>query len=108
MTAGIDLITHRAMKLLARSGLALAAFFAAGCASPTPVAPGNYYVDVEFTVAPNGRTTDAKVIKTNAPKELQQEALQDVSRYRAEPAAQATRGRRTIEYNVEAEPEKKQ
>ena len=96
------------MKPAVRSGLALAALFAAGCASPAPVAPGTYYVDVEFTVAPNGRTTDAKVIKTNAPKAFQQEALQEVSRYKAEPAAQATRGRRTIEYNVEAEPEKKQ
>ena len=84
---------------------ALAALLAAGCASPKPIAPGNYYVDVEFTVAPDGRTTDAKVIKTNAPREVQDEALREISRFKAEPAVQASRGRRTIEYNVEAAPE---
>ena len=95
----------KSFRLLSASILAL---LAASCA-PAPVAPGNYYVDVEFTVTPQGKTTDAKVIKTNAPKEFQQEALREVSRYKAEPATQATRGRRTIEYNVEAAPpEKKQ
>ena len=98
-----------AVKTARRLLPVLAALLAAGCATPTPVAPGNYYVDVEFTVAPDGRTTDAKVIKSNAPKEFQQEALREVSRYKAEPAADPTRGRRRIEYTVEAPaPEKKE
>lgn len=97
------------MNIATRSLLALATLLAAGCASPTPVAPGNYFVDVEFTVTPEGKTKDAKVIKSDAPKEFQQEALSEVSRYKAEPAAQSTRGRRRIEYSVEAAPpEKKQ
>jgi TonB family protein len=92
-----------AVKTVRRLLPVIAALLAAGCATPTPVAPGNYYVDVEFTVAPDGRTTDAKVIKTNAPKEFQQEALQEVRRYKAEPSADPSRGRRRIEYSVEAE-----
>ncbi len=83
----------------------LASLFAGACASaPTEEIDPNkrsYFVDVEFTVAPDGRTTDAKVVETDAPKQLQQEALEEVRRYRAEPAAEATRGRRRIEFAVQ-------
>ena len=83
----------------------LAILFAAGCATEPmePIDPNkrSYFVDVEFTVAPDGRTTDAKVVETDAPKQLQQEALEEVRRYRAEPAAEATRGRRRIEFAVQ-------
>lgn len=90
--------TSRALSLLA-------ILLAAGCATePTePIDPNKraYFVDVEFTVAPDGRTTDAKVVETDAPRQLQQEALEEVRRYRAEPAAEATRGRRRIEFAVQ-------
>jgi TonB family protein len=100
------LITHPAMKPAARLGLALAVLLAAGCATQPPLDPNkkSYFVDVEFTVAEDGKTTDAKVIRTDAPKQLQKEALEEVRRYRAEPSARATKGRRTIEFAVEANP----
>lgn len=98
-----------AVKAVRRLLPIIAALLAAGCASQTPVAPGNYFVDVEFTVGTDGRTKDAKVIQSNAPKEFQQEALMEVSRYKAEPSADPSRGRRRIEYSVEEEqPVKKQ
>ena len=84
--------------------LSTAIFLAAGCAAPEPPIDPNkksFFVDVEFTVDRDGRTKDAKVINTDAPKRLQQAALADVSRYRAEPSAEPTRGRRRIEYNID-------
>ena len=84
--------------------LAAATLLAAGCATPEPPIDPNkksFFVDVEFTVAPDGRTKDAKVINTDAPKQLQKAALEEVNRYRAEPSAEPTRARRRIEYNVE-------
>ena len=76
--------------------------YGAGEVMPTSVWNStNYFVDVEFTVDRDGRTKDAKVINTDAPKQLQQTALADVSRYRSEPSAEPTRGRRRIEYNLD-------
>ncbi len=98
-------IWHGAVKSIRPLLSSIAVLLAAGCATPPAIAPGNYFVDVEFTVAPDGQTKDAKVIQTNAPKEVQQEAILEVSRYKAEPSAQASRGRRRIEYNIEKEPE---
>lgn len=91
------------MKTLSRLIVVLAAFLLAGCAVEPPLDPNkkSYFVDVEFTVAPDGKTTDAKVIKTDAPKQLQKAALEEVRRYRAEPATRATKGRRTIEFAVQ-------
>ena len=85
-----------------RSFSALVLLLAAGCATEA-VDPNKsyYFVDVEFTVGTDGKTTDAKVIRTDAPKALQKEALAEVSRYRADPAAQPTKGRRTIEFAVD-------
>jgi TonB family protein len=84
--------------------VAAATLLAASCAAPEPPIDPNkksFFVDVEFTVDRDGRTKDAKIIKTDAPKQLQQAALADVSRYRAEPSAEPTRGRRRIEYNAD-------
>lgn len=83
--------------------LALGSLFFASCASEPPLDPNkkSYFVDVEFTVGRDGRTTDAKVIETDAPKQLQKEALDEVNRYRAEPSAEPTRGRRRIEMTID-------
>lgn len=82
-----------------------AVLFAASCATgPDPsVDPKqkNFYVDVEYTIATDGRTKDAKIIATDAPKQLQKEALEEVSRYRADPSVDASRARRRIEYSLE-------
>lgn len=81
------------------------ALFTASCATgPDPsVDPKqkNFYVDVEYTIAPDGRTKDAKIIATDAPKQLQKEALAEVRRYRADPSVDASRARRRIEYSLE-------
>ncbi|RYD65912.1 MAG: hypothetical protein EOP83_06315, partial [Verrucomicrobiaceae bacterium] len=68
-----------------------------------PIDPNkkNFFVDVEFTVDRDGKTKDAKIISTDAPKQLQKAALADVSRYRSEPSVDVTRGRRRIEYNAD-------
>jgi TonB family protein len=84
--------------------LSAATLFAAGCAAPEPPIDPNkksFFVDVEFTVDRDGRTKDAKIIKTDAPKQLQQAALADVNRYRSEPSVDVSRGRRRIEYNID-------
>ena len=93
-----------AMKPTRLLPLSAAVLLAASCAAPEPpVDPNkkNFFVDVEFTVDRDGRTKDAKIIKTDAPKQLQQTALADVSRFRSEPSAEPTRGRRRIEYNID-------
>ena len=86
-----------------RSLLALASLLAAGCATAPPLDPNkkSYFVDVEFTVGRDGKTTDAKVISTDAPQAMQKAALDEVLHYRAEPAAEPTRGRRRIEMMVD-------
>lgn len=91
------------MKSAGRSLISAAILLAAGCATPEIIDPNkkSYFVDVEYTIGADGRTKDAKVIKTDAPKQLQEEALKEVSRYRADPASQSSRARRTIEFAVE-------
>lgn len=84
--------------------LSAASVFAASCAAPEPpIDPSkkNFFVDVEFTVGRDGKTKDAKIISTDAPKQLQKTALEDVSRYRSEPSVDESRGRRRIEYNID-------
>ena len=92
----------KVVRLLFPSAAAI--LLAASCAAPEPPIDPNkksFFVDVEFTVDRDGRTKDAKIIKTDAPKQLQQTALADVSRFRTEPSAEPTRGRRRIEYNID-------
>ena len=84
--------------------LSATALFAASCAAPEPPIDPNkksFFVDVEFTVDRDGKTKDAKIINTDAPKQLQQAALADVNRYRSEPSVDVSRGRRRIEYNID-------
>ena len=82
-----------------------AALFTASCATgPDPSVDPNqksFYVDVEYTIAPDGRTKDAKIIATDAPKQLQKEALEEVRRYRADASVDPSRARRRIEYSLE-------
>ncbi|MCW1925426.1 energy transducer TonB [Luteolibacter arcticus] len=93
------------MNLVRLLCLSAAALLAAGCAGgPDPsIDPKkkSFFVDVEYTVGTDGKTKDAKVISTDAPKQLQQEALREVSRYRADPSVDVSRGRRRIEYSVD-------
>jgi hypothetical protein len=90
------------VNIIHRSLLALATLLAAGCATEA-IDPNkkSYFVDVEFTVGKDGKTTDAKVISTDAPKAMQKAALEEVLHYRAEPSAEPTRGRRRIEMMVD-------
>lgn len=83
--------------------LALGSLFLASCATEPALDPNkkSYYADVEFTVGADGRTTDAKVINTDAPMSMQKAALEEVLRYRAEPSAEPTKGRRRIEMMVD-------
>lgn len=91
------------VKISRFSLFALATLLAAGCATEPPLDPKkkSYYADIEFTVGRDGKTTDAKIISTDAPKSMQQAALAEVLRYRAEPSAEPTRGRRRIEMLVD-------
>lgn len=83
--------------------LALGSLFLASCATEPPLDPSkkSYYADIEFTVGRDGKTTDARIISTDAPKSMQQAALAEVLRYRAEPAAEPSKGRRRIEMLVD-------
>ncbi|MCW1885300.1 energy transducer TonB [Luteolibacter flavescens] len=76
----------------------------AGCAAgPDPSIDPNqksFFVDVEYTIGTDGKTKDAKVISSDAPKQLQKEALNEVKKYRADPSVDPSRARRRIEYNV--------
>ncbi|QJE96359.1 energy transducer TonB [Luteolibacter luteus] len=87
------------MKNAHRCLLAVAILLAASCATEPPLDPDkkSYYADVEFTVGRDGKTTDAKIISSDAPKSMQNAAIEEVLRYRAEPAAEPTKGRRRIE-----------
>jgi hypothetical protein len=89
-----------------RPGLLLAALLLAGCAAEPQIDPNktSYFVDVEYTIGTDGKSSHAKVIKTDAPKQLQQEAIHEVNRYRTEPGVQPTKARRTIEFAVEPAP----
>ena len=83
--------------------MALTALLLTGCATEPPLDPNkkSYYADIEFTIGRDGRTTDARVIGTDAPKSMQRAALEEVLRYRAEPSAEPTKGRRRIEMLVD-------
>lgn len=90
------------MKPAFRPAFLLTALLA-GCAAEPPIDPTktSYFVDVEYTIGTDGKSSNAKVIKTDAPKQLQEEAIQEVNRYRAEPGVQPSKARRTIEFAVE-------
>ncbi|WP_265594602.1 energy transducer TonB [Haloferula sp. BvORR071] len=95
------------MKPVLRSPLALAALLAASCAAPEPPVDPNktsYFVDVEYTIGTDGKTSNAKVINTDAPQLLQKEALAEVYRWHAERSADPSRARRRIEFAAEKDP----
>ncbi|MBJ6979218.1 MULTISPECIES: energy transducer TonB [unclassified Luteimonas] len=56
-------------------------------------------VQVEFTVAPDGSVSDARVVRADPPRVFDREAVAAVRRWRFEPVAQAVTTRRTIAFN---------
>jgi TonB family protein len=76
-----------------------------GCATgPDPRVDPNqksFFVDVEYTIGRDGRTKAAKVLSSDAPRQLQKEALQEVRRYRADPSVDESRARRRIEFHLD-------
>ena len=100
---------HGRVKSVCRFALPLIALLAAGCGpamTTEPIDPNkkSYFVDVEYTVGTDGRTSNAKVINTDAPELLQKEALAEAGRWRAEPSADPSRARRRVEFAAEKEP----
>ena len=56
-------------------------------------------VQVECTVGPDGRGTDARVVRADPPRTFDREAVAAVRRWRFEPVAQPVTTRRTIAFN---------
>ena len=56
-------------------------------------------VQVEFTVAPDGSVTDARVVRADPPRVFDREAVAAVRRWRFEPVAEPVTTRRTIAFN---------
>ena len=56
-------------------------------------------VQVEFTVAPDGSVTDARVVRANPPRVFDREAVAAVRRWRFEPLTEPVTTRRTIAFN---------
>jgi len=56
-------------------------------------------VQVEFTVAPDGSVSDARVVRANPARVFDREAVAAVRRWRFEPVAEPVTTRRTIAFN---------
>src|SRR5690606_23197027 len=56
-------------------------------------------VQVEFTVAPDGSVSDARVVRADPPRVFDREAVAAVRRWRFEPVSQPVTTRRTIAFN---------
>lgn len=56
-------------------------------------------VQVEFTVAPDGSVSDARVVRADPPRVFDREAVAAVRRWRFEPIAEPVTTRRTIAFN---------
>ena len=56
-------------------------------------------VQVEFTVAPDGSVSDARVVRANPPRVFDREAVAAVRRWRFEPVSEPVTTRRTIAFN---------
>jgi protein TonB len=56
-------------------------------------------VQVEFTVAPDGSVSDARVVRSNPPRIFDREAVAAVRRWRFEPVPEPDTTRRTIAFN---------
>lgn len=56
-------------------------------------------VQVEFTVAPDGSVTDARVVRADPPRVFDREAVAAVRRWRFEPVAEPVTTRRTIAFS---------
>lgn len=56
-------------------------------------------VQVEFTVAPDGSVSDARVVRADPPRVFDREAVAAVRRWRFEPVAEPVTTRRTIAFN---------
>lgn len=56
-------------------------------------------VQVEFTVAPDGSVTDARVVRADPPRVFDRAAVAAVRRWRFEPVAEPVTTRRTIAFN---------
>ena len=96
------------VKSVRRFALSIIVPLVASCGpvgTTEPIDPNkkSYFVDVEYTIGTDGKTSNAKVINTDAPQLLQKEALAEVQRWRAEPSADPSRGRRRIEFAAEQE-----
>ena len=94
------------VKSVCRFALPIIVLVAASCGpvgSTEPIDPNkkSYFVDVEYTIGTDGKTSNAKVINTDAPQVLQKEALAEVQRWRAEPSADPSRARRRIDFAAE-------
>ena len=56
-------------------------------------------VQVEFTVAPDGSVTDARVVRADPPRVFDRAAVAAVRRWRFEPISEPVTTRRTIAFN---------
>ncbi|HSR65196.1 MAG TPA: energy transducer TonB, partial [Xanthomonadaceae bacterium] len=56
-------------------------------------------VQVEFTVAPDGSVSNARVVRANPPRVFDREAIAAVKRWRFQPVGAPVTTRRTISFN---------
>ena len=75
--------------------------------TPQPKYPPDAYrsgtsgeVEVEFTVAPDGSVSSARVVKSSPPRVFDREALSAVKRWRFQPVGSPVTSRRTIGFNA--------